>query len=279
MMSGTHSKMLIAAALAICALDSRAEARQEPLWEYGLGIGAVTFQDYPGSDTTRVYPTPIAYLAYNGTFLRADRNGVRGLLLNQDWVELNVSASLSPPVRNDTARNGMPELRPTLGLGPAVDFHLLHGNERKIKLDLDLPVRAAFTVAGSPQAIGWVFEPRLILRIKDTFGAPGWHVDIGSGPMLADRRYNDYFYSVAPQYATAVRAAYSAPGGYSGTQFGITLTKRFPKLWFGTYLHYDALRGAAFTDSPLVRRDYDWSAGFGFAWILGKSKRLVEVPD
>jgi MipA family protein len=271
-------KILVILALLVGAMQMcRGETRQEPLWEYGLGIGAVTFQDYPGSNTSRVYPVPIVYVVYNGTFLKADRNGVRGLLLNQDWVELNVSASLSAPVRNDAARYGMPDLRPTMELGPAVEFHLFHSNEGRVKLDLNLPARAAFTITDSPQAIGWVFEPRLILRFKDAFGEQGWNVDLGSGPMFADKRYHDYFYSVAPQYATAERPAYTAPGGYSGTQLGITLAKRFRKFWFGTYLHYDELRGAVFADSPLVQRDYDWSAGFGFAWILGRSTRLVEV--
>jgi len=273
-------KILIVLALAAGAVQlSRAQTRQQPLWEYGLGIGAVTFQDYPGSNTSRVWPVPVVYLVYNGTFLKADRNGVRGLLINQNWVELNVSGDLSPPVRNDSARYGMPELRPTLELGPSVDFHLIHRDAGRVKLDLNFPIRAAFTIAGSPQDIGWVFDPQLILRLKDAFALQAWNVDLSSGPMYADSRYHDYFYSVAPQYATFVRPVYSAPGGYSGTQFGAKLTKRFPKFWFEAYLHYDALRGAVFEDSPLVRRDYDWSAGIGFAWMLGKSHRLVEVPD
>jgi outer membrane protein len=276
----TRCKVLVASALLVGAVQvSRAQVRQEPLWQFGLGIGAAAFQDYPGSDTSRVYPLPVAYFVYNGTFLKADKNGVRGLLLNQEWVELNVSAGVSAPVRNDTARNGMPELRPTLELGPSVDFHLVHANAGRVKLDLDLPVRAAFTISGSPQNIGGVFEPRLILRLKGLFGMQGWQADLGSGPMYADKRYHDYFYSVAPQYATAERPAYAAPGGYSGTQFGVVLSKRFPKFWFGAYLHYESLRGAVFLDSPLVQRDYDWSAGVGVAWILGKSKRLVEVPQ
>lgn len=261
------------------SLPGPAEARQEPLWEYGLGIGAVTFQDYPGSDTSRVYPVPIGYLLYNGKFLRADRNGVRGLLLNQEWLELNVSAGISAPVRNDVVRYGMPELRPTLQLGPSVDFHLINSHADKFKLDLNLPVRAAFTIEGSPQDIGWVFEPQLRAQCSDVFGSRGWGLDLSSGPMFADKRYHDYFYSVAPAYATAVRPSYTAPGGYSGTQVGVALKKRFAKVWFGTYLHYETLRGAVFLDSPLVQRSYDWSAGFGFAWILGKSRRSVEVPE
>jgi outer membrane scaffolding protein for murein synthesis (MipA/OmpV family) len=97
--------------------------------------------------------------------------------------------------------------------------------------------------------------------------------------MFIDKKYSDYYYSVAPQYATATRPAYTAPGGYSGTQFGIILTKRFSGVWFAAYVRYDTLRGAVFQDSPLVERAYDWSAGFGFAWILGRSSRLVEVTN
>jgi outer membrane protein len=221
---------------------------------------------------------PIGYLLYNGKFLKADRNGVRGLLLNQEWVELNVSAEISAPVRNDAVRYGMPELRPTLQLGPSVDFHLINSHGGKTKLDLNLPVRAAFTIAGSPQDIGWVLEPQLRAQFNDVVGR-NWGLDLSSGPMFADKRYHDYFYSVAPQYATSVRPSYAAPGGYSGTQIGIAIKKRFSKTWFGAYLHYETLRGAVFLDSPLVQRNYEWSAGIGFAWILGKSKRWVEVPD
>jgi outer membrane protein len=274
-----HSKVLILAALMLGAGQSRAETRQEPLWEFGLGIGAAAFQDYPGSNTTRIYPLPIPYFVYNGPFLRADKNGLRGLLINQEWLEINISADINAPVPHDTARYGMPELRPTIELGPAVYFHILNRDEGRLKLDLQVPVRAAFTIASSPRSIGWIGDPRLVLKIKDTFGRHGWETDIASGPMFIDKKYSDYYYSVAPQYATPARPAYTAPGGYSGTQFGITLTKRFSGIWCAAYVHYDTLRGAVFADSPLVQRNYDWSAGFGFAWILGKSARFVEVTN
>jgi hypothetical protein len=156
---------------------------------------------------------------------------------------------------------------------------MINRDEGRLKLDLQVPVRAAFTIAGSPQSIGWIGDPRLILKIKDTFGLPGWKTDLSSGPMFIDKKYSDYYYSVAPQYATAVRPAYTAPGGYSGTQFDVTVTKRFSNIWFVAHVHYDTLRGAVFQDSPLVQRNYDWSAGFGVAWILGKSTRLVEVTN
>jgi outer membrane scaffolding protein for murein synthesis (MipA/OmpV family) len=42
---------------------------QKPLWEAGLGIGAVTFPDYRGSDESQVYPVPVPYFVYRGKFL------------------------------------------------------------------------------------------------------------------------------------------------------------------------------------------------------------------
>ena len=98
--------------------------------------------------------------------------------------------------------------------------------------------------------------------------------------MFYDRNYHDYFYSVDPRYATPQRPAYRAAGGaYSGSQAGLAWSKRYSKFWVGSYLHFDSLAGASFVDSPLVRRRYDWSAGFGFAWIVGRSRSSVEVSD
>src|SRR5262249_13765393 len=103
----------------------------------------------------------------------------------------------------------------------------------------------------------------------------GWLV----GPLFATRRYNDYFYTVAPQYATTGRPAYQASGGFSGTQTVISLTKRFPRYWTGAYVRYDTLSGATFADSPLVRRNSYWSAGIAVAWMIKQSSRLVEATD
>jgi MipA family protein len=91
-----------------------ARADEKPLWEFGLGVGSVAFQDYRGADTTHVYVLPIPYFNYRGKLLKADRNGVRGQLFNQSWIELNVSGNLTTPVRRNAAREGMPELRSTL---------------------------------------------------------------------------------------------------------------------------------------------------------------------
>jgi outer membrane scaffolding protein for murein synthesis (MipA/OmpV family) len=265
-------------ALALCWART-GMATEEPLWEVGLGGAVVALNDYPGSSSSHVYPLPFGYLLYNGKYLKSNRDGVRGLLVDRPWVEFNVSAYLTAPVRNNAARSGMPELRSTIELGPAVDFHLFRSAGDRVKLDLTLPVRSAFTIQAPPHAIGWVFEPSLGVDLQDLPHLPRWNLGLLAGPMFADARYNDYFYSVAPQYALGSRPAYAAPGGYAGSRIVGALSKHYPKFFFGAYLRYDTLAGAGFEDSPLVERKHDWSGGFGIAWMVGRSQQTVDVTD
>lgn len=252
-------------------------ADEEPLLEIGVGAGAIAFEDYRGSGTTHAYPVPVPYLLYHGKLLRSDRDGVRGTLFDQDWVELNMSGDLTTPVRKNRERSGMPDLNSTLALGPSLDFHLLHSSDSNFKLDLRLPLHAAFTVQAAPKYIGWTVTPRLALDLTDPLGFTGWHAGFLAGPLFADRRYHGYFYTVAEQYATASRPAYQAVGGYAGTQAIAALSKRFPRFWIGAYARADSLSRAAFADSPLVERNSYWSAGIGFAWIVHTSAQMVEV--
>jgi outer membrane scaffolding protein for murein synthesis (MipA/OmpV family) len=261
------------------AWAAAAQAKEEPLLEFGLGLGAIGFEDYRGSETTHAYPLPIPYLVYNGKFLKADREGVRSTLFDKDWVELNLSGNATTPVRSDRERSGMPDLKSTLEVGPSLDFHLAASADRRIKFDLRLPLRAAFTVEALPQFVGWTFTPRLALDVADPWGFAGWNAGVLAGPLFADHRYNDYFYSVAPPYATAARPAYQATGGYAGAQTIMALSKRFPNYWVGAYIRADSLSGAAFGSSPLVQRNSYWSAGFGVAWMIHTSTQMVEVPD
>jgi outer membrane protein len=266
--------LLAAACWAQCAL-----AKEEPLYEFGLGLGAIAFDDYRGSDTAHAYPLPLPYILYNGKFLKANRDGIRGTLFNQDRFELNLSFDATTPVRNDRERSGMPDLKPTVELGPSFDLHLMRSAEAGVKLDLRMPVRAAITVEASPRIIGWTFTPRLALDIKDPLGFDGWNLGLLTGPLFAERRYHAYFYSVAPQFATAARPVYQANGGYAGTQFIFAVSKRFPKFWVGAYARYDTLSGATFIESPLVQRKSYLSGGIGISWIISKSSQMVEVPD
>jgi outer membrane protein len=256
-----------------------ARGDEKPLYEFGLGVGAVVFADYRGADTSHVYVLPIPYFIYRGKFLQADRNGLRGRLFDQDWIELNISANATTPVRANAARQGMPDLRPTGEIGPSLDLHIWHSAERRVKLDIRVPLRAAFTVEAVPHSIGWFMAPNVSVDVVDVAGFAGWNFGALAGPLFADRRYHDYFYTVTPQFATPERPAFQASGGYSGTQVLAALSKRYPSFWVGAYMRHDSLAGAAFEASPLVRTRNYWSGGFGIAWMIRQSTRLVEAED
>lgn len=266
---------LCAALFTVCV-----HAEQKPLWEAGLGVGALVFPDYRGSDEVSAYPLPMPYFVYRGPIFKADRDGMRGELFDSDRVELTVSGNATIPVNSEhnEARRGMPDLKPTLEIGPSLDVHVWRSKDERLKLDLVLPVRVPVTLESSPRALSWLFSPRLNLDVEN-IRSSGWDLGVGAGPLFASNSYHDYFYAVSQRYATADRPRYDSSAGYSGTHFLASLTKRYPKFWIGGYVRYDALSDSKFEDSPLYRRSSYIAGGIGIAWIIGRSKRFVEVED
>jgi len=274
--SSWHVTLALSLEFAACGLPvCRADDR--PLWEFGLGAGAIAFADYRGADSARVYPLPVPYFVYHGKMFRADRDGVRGMLFNTPMVELNLSVDATTPVnsRNSVARAGMPDLKSIVEIGPSLDVHLWRSGNERLRLDLRIPVRKAFTIERQPHATGWFVAPRVNLDLRNIAGHSGWDVGMFIGPLFADRQYHDYIYSVAAAFAEPGRPAYQAAGGYSGTELLVATSRRLRNLWFGAFVRYDTLTGATFLPSPLVRSHSYWAGGFGVAWLISKSQQLV----
>ena len=272
---------LIAAVTAWSGLTaSSGRAEQLPLWEAGPGIAAISFPDYRGSNERQAWVLPYPYIVYRGDFLQADGRRVRGLFFKSDRLELDVSVNGSVPVdsNENDARRGMPDLDATLEIGPALNVLLMQSDNRKTRLELRLPVRAVLASDFSHvRHVGWVFQPHVNVDVADPLGYGGWNLGLLAGPLITDRRYNRYFYAVEPPFATANRPAYSAGGGYAGTQLIAALSKRYRKFWVGGFVKWDTLNGAAFADSPLVKDKQGVAAGFSIAWVLGESKTRVET--
>ncbi len=254
-------------------------AGTEPLWELGIGVAGFRFDDYRGSDHTNNYLLPLPFFAYRGPILRADREGARAVLFERSRFTVDVSLGASVPTKSkdDAARSGMPDLAGTFEIGPSFIVELWQSSSRKLKLDLRMPVREAITLERSPRAIGLTFSPNLNLDIG---GLPGkGNLGLLAGPLFADGRYHRYFYSVAPEFATATRPAYDAPGGYAGWRATAAFSRRFGNAWLGAFVRYDDLHGAAFAPSPLVRKETTVTAGFGISWIFATSSQRVRTDD
>jgi outer membrane protein len=267
--------------LALAAVCAPVHAEPLPLWEFGFGVGGLFFNDYRGAKTMHVYPAPVPYFIYRGRFLRADRDGVHGLLFNRRYLELEISGNATAPVfsRNSAIRAGMPNLEPTIELGPALLWHLWRSDDEHLRLDAHLPVREAFTITSRPMAIGVIFAPTVNLDYLGSGRLKGWNFGVLAGPIFAQQRYHEYFYGVPDQFATATRPAYDATGGYSGSQAILATSKRFDNYWLGAYVRHDWLGGAAFVDSPLVQTHSYWSGGVGFVWMISASSRMVDRHD
>ncbi len=257
------------------------EGAELPLWEAGAGLSVLNLPDYRGSDEQRFYVFPIPYLIYRGEALRIDGQTVRELLFKSETFQLDFSLNGSVPVnsKRNRARHGMPDLDPTVEIGPSLEIVLAHNRVANYKVSVIAPVRAVFAVNVSRiRGVGWIANPRLNFDLFD-FGPEKVNVSLGVGPVFADRLYHQYFYGVDSSDALPDRPAYSAPGGYSGTQFLLTATKRFGKMWVGAFLRVDLLDHAAFERSPLVKTKESIMAGVAVSWIFAQADRLVTVDE
>lgn len=242
-------------------------------------MAAVDFPDYRGADERTTYVLPFPYLVYRGEFLKADRDRIRGLFFRSERSELNISVNGSVPVNSseNAARRGMPDLDPTAEVGPNLQLMLYRDAADDIRIDLRLPVRAVIATDFSRvYGVGWVFTPQLNVDLRNTGLGEGWNVGIAAGPLFGNRRYHDYYYGVAPQYANASRPAYAAAGGYAGLQATGAISRRFADYWIGAFTRWDTVDGAVFEASPLVRQRSSYSVGFAIAWMLGESSRRVD---
>ncbi|NYE59945.1 outer membrane scaffolding protein for murein synthesis (MipA/OmpV family) [Duganella sp. 1224] len=252
------------------ALTAPALAQQRatdlPLWEVGVFGGAAATPAYPGAEdrSSRVLVLPL--VMYRGKVLRADRSGVNARLLATERVEFDVGFALSLPARSDhvAARAGMPDLKSLLEFGPRLNVTLAEpapGSRGR----LEVPLRAPVELGNGLRRQGLVLEPRLVWETASDGGK--WQSDVNLGVVAGDARLNQYFYEVAPQYATAVRPAYHAGGGFMMTRLGASLSRRVSPDWrvFG-FGRYDNYSHAANRDSPLFRRNSGWSVGVGFTW-------------
>lgn len=273
------AKVWSISAFFVCNLLCEVMAVERPLWEVGLGVSILQLPAYRGSAETRTDMLPIPYLVYRGDHLKADKDGVRGVLFDSERFEINLSLAASPPVnsRDVKVRDGMPDLNSSLELGPSMDIKLWQSSDHDTRLKLFLPVRAAMTLERDPKFIGWQFTPRLNLDVANPFGQRGWTFAMVGGPVFGSREQHDYFYGVSQQYATASRSAYEAKPGYAGVQVLSALWKRFPSFWLGGFVRYDDVRGAVFENSPLVTQKSGFAGGFAVTWVLGESSQKVMV--
>jgi outer membrane protein len=250
-----------------------ADGDQRPTWSVGLGAVAMRLPDYRGSDESSVRTLPFPAITYRSPRLHVGREGVRADLLDKGPFELDFSLSGSLPVRSagNQAREGMPDLDPSIEIGPSLNAQLWTSASRSSELKLLLPLRAVLTVDGGLRMQGWQFGPRLYWRSSGLPGLEGWRAGLSGGPLWGSRRWHAYLYDVAPEHATTDRPAYAAPSGYAGLQALGSLVRDAGPWTLFAFVRADSVRGAAFEQSPLVRRHENLAVGVGVSRTLWRS--------
>ena len=204
-----------------------------PKWEIGAGLATLHLPDYPGADQSQSYTLPFPYIIYRGSRLKAGRDGLRGLLFESKRWDLDISAGGSLPVNSEDnrAREGMNDLNVSLELGPSLRLKFIDTPDQKLQLRFNMRALLAADDFPALDYEGWLFNPELRWRR---------HYDdrviLGAGIQLryGDKTYHNYFYGVAPQFATANRPAYQAERGYNSVGINGFAALKLDRNWRAT---------------------------------------------
>ena len=84
----------------------------------------------------------------------------------------------------------------------------------------------------------------------------------------------NYFFGVAPQFATTDRPAFNARSGYLNTELLVGLKRKLSdRLEFRGSVRLWVNKGAKNDTSPLYQRDYDKGIRLALFWTAWQSKR------
>jgi len=245
-------------------LTAQLRAQDDKL-ELGLGLGSLYYPNYVGSKDYQFLTLPIPYIRYTGKYFRIDEDG-----LSQDLVgikglklEASVSGSLPASSEKNDARESMPNLDLTGEVGFKLVYNLFEKNISK--LELEMPLRVVLsTNFTNLHYQGIVSNP----QIKYSLDYDKLEWTFRTGILLANKRYNSYYYSVDKIYETPSRAAYDANGGFSGFKSRVGVTYRHKNWWSGASVSYYNISNATFSDSPLVQTHHSLYTGIALAYIF-----------
>ena len=243
------------------------------MWEVGVIGGGVSTPAYPGAAERSNRGLAIPYIIYRGEVFRSDQSGVNARLLRSDVLELDIGFAASLPARSDdvAARAGMPDLGTLLEFGPRLKIKLANPTPTS-RLRFDLPLRTVLEMRGGVRNQGWTFEPKLVYEMRDAEGV--WSGDAHIGVVVGNRKINEYFYEVRPQFATLDRPAYEADSGLMLSRVGVSASRKMnPDLRVFAFVRYETYSGSANKESPLMKRSTGSSAGVGLAWTFKRSVR------
>lgn len=251
---------------------------KKPKYEIGGGFAYFNIPNYPGSRGSELRFIPFPIVIYRGDIFRIDEDGTRARIIKKKVYEFGFSGGLNFAIKekDNEIRRGMGDTGALVGLGPALIFNLLKTDSKKVIAGLGLRSNFEFNSTSDINYRGLTVDPYIRFLYKPSVKSQftflsSWNIIFG------EKKYNDFFYGVAPDKVTANRAAYEAKAGIveSTTFLGFTYDTRYKlSLFAGGY--YSNLSIAANKRSNLLEKEHNFGVGAGLTWLFHQSKELVE---
>jgi outer membrane scaffolding protein for murein synthesis (MipA/OmpV family) len=253
------------------------------LWEFRFAAFGRYAPVYPGSDESDLTLLPIPIPVYRGAFLNFGENldqVARGEISQTKRTRLGVDLDFTFGEHSSdiAVRRGMPDLDFMFEIGPELEIKLDDRAPEDGEFLLALQLRAAVSFDGlSPSSQGYMLNPEFEYRLSQAFGGDNL-LSLRWKPTWASERFMDYYYEVAPAYATPERPAYDAVSGYLGSRFTVALTRQIhEKLILGVSASYYLNSGAENEASPLHRSNSGASIQAALVWTLAESERRART--
>ena len=275
----TLTTFFLVAIQGTAAQPPESETEELPLWEFRFAAFSRYAPVYPGAADHDLTVLPLPYPVYRGSRLHFGDDldeFAEGHVLAGPRVKLDINFNVNFGADSEdvAVRRGMPDLDFLLEVGPELKIKLNNRPASEGELLLGLQLRAAVSFdSWDATGRGVVFSPELEYRLDQAFGTRNdW--SLRWRPVWGSEKYADYYYEVAPSFATMVRPAFNASAGYITSEFRVGFERRLSdrlifdgsaKLWIN--------KGAKNRDSPLFQDDYGLGLQGAFIWRLGTSER------
>lgn len=258
---------------------------RRPVWEFGIGGGYFSGFDYPASSDNNRRAIALPFFVYRGPQWRFGDGGIRAVAIERPRIKLDLSigGSLNANSAGNSAREGMPDLDFLFEIGPQLEVSLFDqampsGGRVQLRFSSELRAVLSTDFSGLDDR-GVVAEAGLGLTYRNVRNS-GIDLLASLQSTYASERLQDYFYEVAPEFATETRPTFDAEGGYleSGLFTGIGLTPHQNlRLFVGLFSGW--FDGARNEDSPLFETTSSTGFAVGLVWTIKKSRRMVDVVE
>lgn len=253
------------------------------MWEAGIGAGYLSSFDYPGSTDPNTAQFALPFFIYRSRIFRVGDGGAGAVAVENPRLKLDVSfgGALNAESEPDSVREGLPDLDLLFEFGPRLQYRLFAReweSGSRSQLNWDSKIRTVIgTDFKSLKARGFVFSTGLAYRQKDLISN---YVDlvVNADITFGDQRYNDYFYTVEPEFATPERSQYTARAGYVETRLFLGFAIRpIETLRIFTGVFQFSYANSANEASPLFETDNSTQYAIGIVWSPLRSKETIDV--